>query len=178
MLLGAAAVCGVAERDRAAPPVRGFICQTGNMATPLQITAVSPDPALFDLPWQIPLEEWPEDILAAFPRGISRHVVRFVRVSGRVLAIKEIGETVAYREYALLRDLKRLELPSVTPVGVITGRQDPQGRPLDSVLITKHLKFSLPYRLLFSRHLAPNMATQDRKSTRLNSSHVAISYAV
>src|SRR5699024_2565536 len=24
---------------------RGFICQTGNMATPLQITAVSPDPA-------------------------------------------------------------------------------------------------------------------------------------
>ncbi len=130
------------------------------MATPLQITAVSPDPALFDLPWQIPLEEWPEDILAAFPRGISRHVVRFVRVSGRVLAIKEIGETVAYREYALLRDLKRLELPSVTPVGVITGRQDPQGRPLDSVLITKHLKFSLPYRLLFSRHLAPNMATR------------------
>ena len=130
------------------------------MATPLQITAVSPDPALFDLPWQIPLEEWPEDILAAFPRGISRHVVRFVRVSGRVLAIKEIGETVAYREYALLRDLKRLELPSVTPVGVITGRQDPHGRPLDSVLITKHLKFSLPYRLLFSRHLAPNMATR------------------
>lgn len=130
------------------------------MATPLQITAVSPDPALFDLPWQTPLEAWPEDILAAFPRGISRHVVRFVRVSGRVLAIKEIGETVAYREYALLRDLKRLGLPSVTPVGVITGRQDPQGRPLDSVLITKHLKFSLPYRLLFSRHLAPDMATR------------------
>ncbi len=130
------------------------------MPSALQITAVSPDPALFDLPWHIPLAEWPEEILAAFPRGISRHVVRFVRVSGRVLAIKEIGETVAYREYALLRDLKRLELPSVTPVGVITGRTDAAGKRLDSVLITKHLKFSLPYRILFSRYLAPDMATR------------------
>src|SRR5699024_9229413 len=139
---------------------RGFICQTGNMATPLQITAVSPDPALFDLPWQIPLEEWPEDILAAFPRGISRHVVRLVRVSGRVLAIKAIGEPVAFREAALLRGLRRLEPPSVTPVGVITGRLDPQGRPLGSVPITKRPKCSLPCRLWFSRRLAPNMATR------------------
>lgn len=130
------------------------------MTAPLQITAVSPDPALFDLPWHIPLEQWPEDLLAAYPRGISRHVVRFVRVSGRVLAIKEIGEVVAHREYELLRDLRRLDLPSVKPVGVITGRADPQGRPLDSVLITKHLKFSLPYRVLFSRYMAPNMATR------------------
>lgn len=126
----------------------------------LQITAISPDPALFDLPWHIPLEQWPQEILAAYPRGISRHVVRFVRVQGQVLAVKEIGETVAHREYELLRDLKRLELPSVTPVGVITGRVDRGGRPLDSVLITRHLKFSLPYRMLFSRYLAPNMATR------------------
>ena len=130
------------------------------MATALQITAASPDPALFDLPWDTPLEEWPEEILAAFPRGISRHVVRFVRLSGRVLAIKEIGETVAHREYELLRDLRRLGLPAVKPVGVVTGRKDGESRPLDSVLITRHLKFSLPYRVLFSRHLAPDMATR------------------
>jgi hypothetical protein len=48
----------------------------------LEITAARPDPALLDLPWRIPLEEWPEDLLAALPRGISRHVVRFVRLSG------------------------------------------------------------------------------------------------
>ncbi|WP_156251595.1 DUF4032 domain-containing protein [Pseudactinotalea terrae] len=130
------------------------------MPAALQITAAAPDPALLDLPWHIPLEEWPEDLLAALPRGISRHVVRFVRMSGSVIAIKEIGESVAYREYALLRDLDRLDVPSVEPVGVITGRTSPTGEPLDSVLITKHLKFSLPYRALFSRQLAPDMATR------------------
>ncbi|HLS04288.1 MAG TPA: DUF4032 domain-containing protein, partial [Actinomycetales bacterium] len=46
--------------------------------TSLNITAAQPDPALFDLPWHIPLVDWPEDIIAALPRGISRHIVRFV----------------------------------------------------------------------------------------------------
>ncbi|WP_154795629.1 DUF4032 domain-containing protein [Occultella kanbiaonis] len=130
------------------------------MPQSLQITAAAPDPALLDLPWHIPLEEWPESHLAALPRGISRHVVRFVKLSGRVIAVKEIGESVAYREYALLRDLNRLDVPSVEPVGVITGRTSSDGEQLNSVLITKHLKFSLPYRALFSRYLAPDMATR------------------
>ena len=65
----------------------------------LEITTARPDPALLDLPWSVPLEEWPEDRLAALPRGISRHVVRFVKLSGRVIAVKEIGETVAFHEY-------------------------------------------------------------------------------
>ncbi|GAB2970336.1 DUF4032 domain-containing protein [Actinotalea caeni] len=130
------------------------------MPAALQITAAAPDPALLDLPWHIPLAEWPEDILAALPRGISRHVVRFVRMSGRVIAIKEIGESVAHREYGLLRSLQRLDVPAVEPVGVITGRTSRDGEPLDSVLITKHLRFSLPYRALFSRYLAPDMVTR------------------
>jgi hypothetical protein len=126
----------------------------------LQITAASPDPALLDLPWHIPLEDWPSETLAALPRGISRHIVRFARLSGKVVAIKEIGETVAYREYELLRQLDRLDVPSVEPVGVITGRRDPQGEPLEAVLITKHLQFSLPYRALFSQSLRPDTATR------------------
>nr|WP_255318851.1 DUF4032 domain-containing protein [Cellulosimicrobium cellulans] len=126
----------------------------------LQITASAPDPALLDLPWDIPLEEWPAETLAALPRGISRHIVRFVRLSGRVIAIKEIGETVAYREYELLRQLRRLEVPSVVPVGVITGRQDADGERLEAVLITEHLQFSLPYRALFSQALRPDTATR------------------
>ena len=126
----------------------------------LQITAVAPDPTLLDLPWHIPLAEWPDEVLAALPQGISRHVVRFVNHGGRVLAIKEIGETVAYREYALLRQLHRIEVPSVVPVGVITGRSAPDGERLEAVLITEHLPFSLPYRALFSQDLRPDTATR------------------
>ena len=54
---------------------------------PLEISAARPDPALLDLPWGVPLEEWPQDRLAALPRGISRHVVRFVKLSGGVIAV-------------------------------------------------------------------------------------------
>src|SRR5690606_23267546 len=99
-------------------------------------------------------------VLAALPRGISRHVVRFVRLSGRVIAIKEIGETVAFHEYEMLRNLNRLGAPSVQPLAVLTGRSTPQGEPLDSVLVTEHLQFSLPYRALFSQYLRPDTATR------------------
>lgn len=126
------------------------------MTASLQITATAPDPAILDLPWHIPLEDWPAENLAALPRGISRHVVRFVKLSGRVIAVKEIGESVAYREYELLRALSRIGVPSVEPVGVITGRQDSNGERLEAVLVTEHLQFSLPYRALFSQSLQPD----------------------
>src|SRR5450755_4164065 len=92
------------------------------MSRTLQITAASADPGLLDLPWSLPLEEWPSELLAALPRGLSRHIVRFVRFNGRVLAIKEIDEALARREYTLLRVLRRLGMPSVEPVGVVSGR--------------------------------------------------------
>ena len=130
------------------------------MPTSLEITAARLDPALLDLPWEVPLEEWPESVLAALPRGISRHVVRFVRLSGRVIAIKEIGETVAFHEYEMLRNLNRVQAPSVQPLAVLTGRSTPLGEPLDSVLVTEHLQFSLPYRALFSQYLRPDTATR------------------
>ena len=124
------------------------------MPQSLQITAANVDPALLDLPWDVPLEEWPEDILAARPRGISRHVVRFVNLGGRVIAVKEIGEPVAYHEYSLLRDLSRMESPSVQPTAVVTGRKDKNGEELNAVLVTEHIQFSLPYRALFSRKIS------------------------
>ncbi|QWW19312.1 DUF4032 domain-containing protein [Schaalia sp. 19OD2882] len=130
------------------------------MSNALEITAATVDPALLDLPWEIPLEQWPSDILAALPRGLSRHVVRFVHLSDRVIAVKEIGEVVAHHEYALLRDLSRLEAPSVLPTAVITGRHDRRGEELAAVLVTEHLQFSLPYRALFSKHMTPDTATR------------------
>lgn len=126
----------------------------------LEITTARPDPALLDLPWSLPLEEWPEDHLAALPRGISRHVVRFVKLSGRVLAVKEIKEDIARREYAMLRNLRRLDQPSVEPFGIVSGRVAADGTPLDACLLTRHLKFSLPYRALFSQGLRPGTETR------------------
>lgn len=125
---------------------------------PLQITANRPDPALFDLPWSTPLEEWDSRYLAALPRGISRHVVRFVRVGDLVIAVKEIKEEIARGEYELLRSLRRLDMPSVVPYGIISGRKAADGTPLDACLLTRHLEFSLPYRALFSQRLRPDTA--------------------
>jgi hypothetical protein len=124
----------------------------------LEITASRADPALLDLPWELPLEEWPESILAALPRGISRHVVRFVRVSGRVLALKEINHDLARREYDTLRVLGKIGIPCVKPFAVVGGRSTSDGRPLDAVLITRHLQFSLPYRAVFSQISQPDTA--------------------
>ena len=125
------------------------------MAVP-RFVATRPDTGLLTLPWDVPLEEWPEDLLVALPRGISRHVVRFVRVNGQVYAIKEVLEHLALHEYRLLRDLERLDTPSVEPVGVVTDRVARDGEPIDSILVTKHLQFSLPYRALFSHTLRPD----------------------
>lgn len=130
------------------------------MPQSIQITAATTDPALLDLPWELPLQEWPAEVLAALPRGLSRHIVRFVNLSERVIAVKEIGESVAYREYELLRNLLRLGAPCVTPTAVITGRTDLSGQALNSVLVTEHLSYSLPYRALFSQYMRPETATR------------------
>jgi hypothetical protein len=116
-----------------------------------RFSSAKPDTRLLTLPWATPLAEWPEDMLVALPRGISRHVVRFVRVGDDVYAVKEVLEHLALHEYRLLRDLTRLDTPSVEAIGVVTDRVDIDGGPLDPVLITNHLQFSLPYRALFSR---------------------------
>jgi Domain of unknown function (DUF4032)/Lipopolysaccharide kinase (Kdo/WaaP) family len=120
----------------------------------LRIVASRPDPAIVTLPWSIPLEEWDEQYVVPLPRGLSRHVVRIVRLRERTYAVKETVEAIAFREYRLLRDLQRLGLPAVVPQGVVTGRVGLDGEPLPSALLTEHLRFSLPYRSLFSHGLS------------------------
>jgi len=121
--------------------------------------ATTADPGdLLALPWSTPLDHWPAEQLVSLPRGISRHVVRFVRVSGTVYAIKELPQQVAEREYRMLRELAKREVPVVRARGVVIERKTPDGEPLDSALVTKHLRYSLPYRALFSRRLDPELA--------------------
>ncbi len=125
------------------------------MAAPqaLRIVASRPDPAIVTLPWHLPLEEWTEHVVP-LPRGLSRHIVRIVRLGDRTYAVKETVEPMAFREYRLLRDLARIPLPAVVAQGVVTGRVDADGEPLPAALLTEHLSFSLPYRSLFQHGLS------------------------
>ena len=122
----------------------------------LRVTAAAGEHDLLFLPWDVPLEEWPESTLVALPRGISRHIVRFVRLHGVVYAVKETVEPIAQREYDLLFELGRRDVPCVDPVGIVAGRTDGSGEELPAAIITRHLQFSLPYRALFSTTLRPD----------------------
>lgn len=106
----------------------------------LKITGSLDGKDLVFLPWSTPLEEWPAEYVVALPRGISRHVVRFTRIGNKVFAVKEIGAQLADHEYALLRRLRKRGVPCVKQIGVVHGREDADGNPLDSVLITRHLQ--------------------------------------
>jgi hypothetical protein len=119
----------------------------------VRLTGSLDEPELAFLPWGTPLELWSDDLVVALPRGISRHIVRFVRLNGVVYAVKEVEERYAEREYELLFDLVRRGLPTVEPVGVVLDRLDDEGEALPAGLITRHLEFSLPYRALFSSSL-------------------------
>jgi hypothetical protein len=91
------------------------VVETWEEPMALQVTAGPTSPDLLFLPWDTPLEEWPDDQLVALPRGISRHVVRFVRHERRGVRVKEVGEHLAVREYRLLRDLERSTSPASRP---------------------------------------------------------------
>jgi tRNA A-37 threonylcarbamoyl transferase component Bud32 len=117
------------------------------------MVATKPNPGLLTLPWQLSLDEWGDDVVVPLPRGLSRHIVRIVRLRQDVYAVKQTREHMANREYRLLRDLRRLGLPTVEPVGVVSGREAPDGEEIEPALVTRHLQYSLPYRSLFSHGL-------------------------
>jgi hypothetical protein len=114
--------------------------------------------AVSGLPWNLPLEQWPEDPALAEKRGISRHVVRLIRVNdepdSEIYAVKETVSEFANREYAALRELRRLQAPSVDPIAVVEGRKDINGEELPCVLATRFLPYSLPYRVVLSGALS------------------------
>ena len=116
--------------------------------------------AISGLPWNQPLEQWPEDPALAEKRGISRHVVRLIRVTdepdSEIYAVKETVSEFANREYAALRELRRLQAPSVDPIAVVEGRKDINGEELPCVLATRFLPYSLPYRVVLSGALSPH----------------------
>lgn len=123
------------------------------MSSSLDITAATVEPALLDLPWHLPLEDWPAKTIAALPKGLSRHIVRFAHLGNYVIAIKETLPELARREYEMLKSLNKLSVPCVEPFAVVSNRTDSNDEPLMAALITRHLKFSLPYRAMWSQGL-------------------------
>ncbi|MBT2476622.1 DUF4032 domain-containing protein, partial [Microbacterium sp. ISL-103] len=113
------------------------------MQDALRITASSIDPGLLALPWSTTLAKWPSEKIVSLPKGLSRHLVRFADLSGRVVAVKETTDEMARREYEMLGNLARLDVPCVDRVAVIAGRSDADGEPLPAALVTSHLRFSM-----------------------------------
>jgi hypothetical protein len=123
------------------------------VSTNFQLTVRTGHPSFLDLPWEQPLEEWDSPRLVTLIRGISRHVVRFVEYDGALYALKELPDRPARREWTLLRRLEGQGMPVVEAVGLVSGRDG----ELDSVLITRHLEYSLPYRALFAGAAIPDL---------------------
>jgi Domain of unknown function (DUF4032) len=123
--------------------------------TGFRIVSRSLDPGFLDLPWQLPLESWGDAYLVSLERGISRHVVRFVEVSGTYYALKEIPTHLAEREYRLLAHLGGENVPAVEPSGVVSERRSSDGDELEGILVTRYLEYSLPFRTLLTRRVAP-----------------------
>ncbi len=111
--------------------------------------------AFLGLPWEDPLEEWRDEPLVELARGIGRHVVRFVELNGSYFALKELPPGLAEREYRLLGHLHGTSVPAVEPVGVVADRRSPDGEELESMLVTRYLEYSLPFRLVLGRQVLP-----------------------
>ncbi|HEX5589095.1 MAG TPA: DUF4032 domain-containing protein [Candidatus Limnocylindrales bacterium] len=106
-----------------------------------------PSPALLELPWELPLEAWPQGLpFRELPVGPSRHLVRFLDVDGGLVALKEEPIGIAEGEYEVLRHLEDADLPAVEPLGVAADASRDA-----AILVTRYLPNSLQYRLLLSR---------------------------
>ena len=122
--------------------------------------------ALYNLPWHITLEQWPEDETLAAQRGISRHIVRLVRSTSdpasEIYAVKETVEEFAVREYEALRELSLRGAPAVAQVAIVTNRHSQNAEELPCAIVTRFLPYSLPYRVILSgqitQHEINNMA--------------------
>jgi hypothetical protein len=123
--------------------------------THFRLRARADQQAFLELPWGVPLEEWPQEILVEAKRGIGRHVVRFVHLHEAFYALKELPPPIAEREYGLLGELAERAVPAVEAIGVVSERIGADGDELQDVLITRYLEYSLPYRLILGAAVLP-----------------------
>ena len=111
----------------------------------LQLSKPAEHAAVVGWPLATPLQEWAIEGMQRVS-GLHRHVVRMVEGRDTSYVIKELPDDLAEREWRLLRELADAGLPTAEVVGVATERAD----GADGLLITRHLDYSLPYRVLLS----------------------------
>jgi hypothetical protein len=145
---------GVPVGSRLPSQAAGGADPTIDYVSSIEIVARSGHPDFLDLPWDDRLEEWSDDRLVNVARGVSRHVVRFLRYPSGIYAIKETGAERAQFEYDLLRKIADRGLPVVEAIAVVSGRSTTD----TGALITKHLSFSLPYRYLFQAAVVEDLS--------------------
>ncbi|HJR92341.1 MAG TPA: DUF4032 domain-containing protein [Acidimicrobiia bacterium] len=126
------------------------------MASPT-ITVRGGHPDFLDLPWGDPLQTWDIPSLVDLPKGISRHIVRFVATDLGIYAIKELPERPARNDYEVLRQLEGSSAPAVIPVGLVTHRSPDGHDEISAALITAYESFAFSYReLLAGPGFGPN----------------------
>jgi hypothetical protein len=123
-------------------------------------TAVGTNTEVIGLPLDTPLADWPEELVVHVPRGISRHLVRFVEAGGEVFAVKEATDRFVLREHSLLHALAEHSVPVVEAYATVVERRTDEGEELGGLLITRHLQFSQPYRSLFTGRSVPGLRTR------------------
>jgi Domain of unknown function (DUF4032) len=123
-----------------------------------RLTTLGTNTDLLDLPYGQPLAEWDESLTVHVPRGISRHVVRFVEADGQIFAVKEATDRYVLREHGLLQVLADRSVPVVDAYGTVVERTADDGGELGGLLLTRHLTFSLPYRSLFTGRGLPGLS--------------------
>ena len=121
------------------------------------VTTLGTNTEVLTLPFDLPLAEWQDERIVYVPRGISRHVVRFVEAGGEVFAVKEATDRFVLREHTLLRSLAEHSVPVVDAYGTVVERVDDSGEELGGLLLTRHLPFSQPYRSLFTGRSLPQL---------------------
>src|SRR5690625_3207160 len=100
---------------------------------------------------------------------------QWVKVNGHIVSLGERAASDAQIELhprAKEQLKQQVTILINKPVGYVSGQAEKNYKPA-SVLITPERQFILP-----AERRGAQLRFQDRKSTRLNSSHVAISYAV
>ena len=125
-----------------------------------RLTTLGTNTELLSLPLDRPLIEWDDDRIVHVPRGISRHVVRFVQLGVDVFAVKEANDRFVLREHELLRALAEGSVPVVDAFGTVVERRDDDGGELPGLLLTRHLAFSQPYRSLFGGRGLPQLQSR------------------
>lgn len=117
---------------------------------PPTITIRAGHPDFLDLPWAESLDTWQVPELVDLPKGISRHVVRFVQTEAGLYAVKELPEKAARNDYEVLRSLEEVSAPAVVPVGLVTNRRPDRDEEASAALITAYASFAFSYRELIA----------------------------